>query len=346
MAIRYPFLIFILCYFTFPFSGLAQTAEEMPEAPAISLFTFLQQQDSVPLLKIETDWGLLLKNKLQEEYQPVTLSFTGPDGRETTVECRMRARGNTRKKVCTIPPVKIKIPKKQLKALGFNSSNDLKLVLPCQGGRFDQDCLLREEMAYRLYELIHPVHLRTKVIRLQHWEGQAESHDFLAFLVEDEEEFEDRLGGKIINRGRIRYAGLDREAYLRMVFFQYMIANTDWGIQNRHNLETIKVPGYERLIAVPYDFDYAGMVGTSYAIPHESMPIKSVTDRHFRGESITKEEVRKMRAFFLEHKAAVLQHCDSMPFFHKRAGRQTRKFVEEFFDELENERRLIRKLCK
>ncbi len=318
-----------------------ETGEE--ERP--SIFSFFHQQDSIPILKIETDWGLLVRNRQKEEYQPVTLAFKSHDGREVSIQGKLRARGNTRKKVCLYPPVKAKLPKKSLAALGFNSSNDLKLVLPCNGGRSNRDCLLREALAYKLYELIHPVHIRAKVIRLQHWEGDKEAHSFYAFLVEEEDEFAARLGGKIIKSGTIRYAGLDREAYLKMSFFQYMIGNTDWAIPNRHNLETVQVPGYSRIVAVPYDFDYSGMVGTSYAIPHSSLPIKDVSERLFQGKGVTEKEALVMRQFFLDKKEQILGCCTSTELLNNRAGEGARKYIERFFEELENEKRVVKVFC-
>ena len=54
---------------------------------------------------------------------------------------------------------------------------------------------------------------------------------------------------------------MDRELFLKMEFFQYMIANTDWSLSNKHNLELVKVPARDKVIALPYDFDYSGFVG-------------------------------------------------------------------------------------
>jgi len=124
-----------------------------------------------------------------------------------------------------------------------------------------------------------------------------------------------------------------------------MIANTDWGISNRHNLEMVLMPGYKRLIAVPYDFDYAGMVGTTYAVPHASFPIKYVKDRWFRGQKVTKEEALAIRQFFLDKREAILDRCRSAEFLGERSKKEAYRFIEEFFEELENEKRVVRTFC-
>ena len=85
---------------------------------------------------------------------------------------------------------------------------------------------------------------------------------FLHFLVEDEEELEARLDAKVLDRGVIRPSTLERDPYVKMCFFQYMIANVDWSVSNKHNIEMVSVPGFDKVLALPYDFDYAGFTGT------------------------------------------------------------------------------------
>ena len=52
---------------------------------------------------------------------------------------------------------------------------------------------------------------------------------------------------------------------------------------HEYHLRFLQLPGYERVVAVPYDFDYAGLVNTTYAIPGFTVPIDDVSQRYFLG---------------------------------------------------------------
>ncbi len=232
--------------------------------------------------------------------------------------------------------------KKQLAELGFKPVNSLKLVLPCKNGDNYEDCLLREALAYQFYEAIHPIHIKTKVVKLEGWEAGKQKHSFMAFLVEDEEELTARLDARVLESGVIRASGLDRDSYLKMCFFQYMIANVDWSVGNRHNLEFLQVPGYERIVVIPYDFDYAGFTGTGYAVPAPSLPIQSVDQRYFLGKEVTKEEAMECAKFFLARKDEILQRCASFGLMEERDVNSAQKVLEKFFDLLEDEKKVVR----
>jgi hypothetical protein len=55
--------------------------------------------------------------------------------------------------------------------------------------------------------------------------------------------------------------------------FQYMIGNTDWYVNTRHNIDIYqKKDG--ALIPVAFDFDFAGVINMPYAMPSREIPIR------------------------------------------------------------------------
>lgn len=318
-------------------------ADTATETSAPSLFEFFhQQEDSLPLLRLDTEWGLLVRNKMKEEYQAATLSFRQDDGSMAKLDVKIRARGNVRKEVCFYPPIKIKAKKKQLSALGFNSQNELKLVFPCKNGSRYEECMLREALSYRFYEAIHPIHVQTKIVRLEGWQEDTQRHTFYALLVEDEENLAARLDAKVVRQGVLRSSALERDSYLKMCFFQYMIANVDWSVANKHNLEVLAVPGFDRMIIVPYDFDYAGFIGSHYAVPAPSLPIKDVNQRYFLGYDVTEEEALSTARFFLSRKEEILSMCASFELMEEKERVSMQRYLSKFFDLLEDEKKVIR----
>jgi hypothetical protein len=338
-----PFLLPLFLAFLTAIAPLFAQTDEAPAAESRSLFDFFYEQaDSMPALRLDTNWRQLSRGKFAEKYQSGTLGFLQEDGVRAELNLKLRARGNARKSICLNPPVKFKFTKKELAALGFNDMNEIKIVLPCRTSPADEEYLLREALIYQLYELVHPVHVRAKIVRMEVWDGKAKRMDSYALLVEHNEEFEGRLNGKLIDRGVLTSGGLDRDAYLKMVFFQYMIANTDWAIPNRHNLHTISLPGYSKVVATPYDFDYSGFVDTRYSVPADVLPIKSVTERYFQGVSVTEEEALETARFFLSRKEALMDVCVNFPGLGKQGRKYTTEMLLEFFKVMENEKRVSR----
>lgn len=344
-SIQFPALAFSLCLLCLQAAqaqDIPDDATLSPESAKPSLFDFFYSRtDSIPALTLKTDWGLLIRTKQDEKYQPGVLGFVNQDGRKVELDVELRARGNARKKVCQLPPLKIKAGKRYLRELGFNPEYKLKLVLPCQPGKVHEDCLLREALAYELCSMAIPIHFRTKIVTLQCWQDDKEKHTHYAFLIEEKEELAARLNGRLLTRGEIRVTALERDLYLRMCFFQHMIANTDWSVSSRHNLQFLHLPGYNRVVAVPYDFDYAGLVNTSYAIPGSTIPVEDVSQRYFQGEEITQEEARECAAFFLSRREQVLQRCQSFDMLKEKSRESVRDFLEIFFDILSDEELML-----
>ncbi|MBK7410172.1 MAG: hypothetical protein IPJ40_20230 [Saprospirales bacterium] len=138
------------------------------EPESISIFDyFYNQHDSLPLVKLDTNWGLLLRTKMAEQYQDARFSFQKVDGSWADLDVKLKTRGNIRKEVCSYPPVKVKIPKRDLRGLGFNSMNEIKFVLPCGNSKKDLDYLFREALIYKLYEQVHPICIRARIVKME-----------------------------------------------------------------------------------------------------------------------------------------------------------------------------------
>ena len=308
-----------------------------------SILQYFQSfSDSLPLIRIETGWGRLVRTKMAEQYQDATWSFAGPGGEPVELSVKMRARGNMRKQVCYFPPVKVKFRKADLKQLNFNLMNEIKMVFPCRGGKRDGDYLLREALIYRFYELISPVYLQTRLVRLEGWEKDKQKLEGYGLLIEHDEELAARLNARVLERGMVNISGLDRDIYLRMTFFEYMILNTDWSIPYRHNISFVSMEEYPNIVPIPYDFDYAGLVDAPYAVPADVLPIKSVREPFYLGYKVTKEEALRTARYFLERKEAILACCEDFTFLEEKSRASVCKEIEAFFELLEDEKKMLR----
>ena len=143
----------------------------------------------------------------------------------------------------------------------------------------------------------------------------------------------------------------DRKTLTEAYLFQYLIGNTDWSIPGLHNICLIKSkdPSIPKPYVVPYDFDYAGIVNTNYAIPDEQLGTESVRERVYRGVCLSESDLFKAAALFIEKKQSIYNIYENERLLNKNTKRSTIKYLDEFYSIMENEnkfRRYIIESCR
>ncbi len=312
----------------------------------LTIFDHLNQSDYTPTFKIHTSVKELMKRKsIEEEYYiPGQMTISQEDGQDLSFEMKMKVRGNTRKKVCRYPPFKLNLKGGELEEAGFNSSIDkLKLVLQCESGSSAIQQMLKEKLIYDMYSLVDTNAMHAKVIKLELWEGDKLKDELDAFLVEDEEQYADRKGALVLETGRVTSGALFRDQYFKLCFFQYMISNCDWSVRNKHNIKIIKYPSLKRAMAVPYDFDYAGLVNNRYAVPPEHFPINSIRERYFMVKlSMSPEEIDEMIGYYQNKKGDFLAVVDQSEYLSDRSKKSIVSFLNGFYKDLGNKKKVTR----
>ena len=163
-----------------------------------------------------------------------------------------------------------------------------------------------------------------------------------AFVIENEDQLAERLGGRVHEPKILKVDYLDREQLALFNMFEYLIANTDFAFKNRHNLEIVTSPLTNTLLCIPYDFDYSGFVFTPYAVPHETVPIDDVGERYNKSLCLTEEECEAARQVFLSKKDEIMNLCSTIHGLDDRVRRRVVSFTEDFFDLMENKRLTMR----
>ena len=210
--------------------------------------------------------------------------FSGNEIEEDTITARVRVRGNFRKKICYFKPMRLEIRKKQAQNTIFENNRKLKLVVPCQNEKNKDELVYKEFMAYKFFEELSDIHLKTQAVSLKIIElknGKEIEHTMFAFLVEDDDKVADRHEIKKYPSRRMSPLAVKDSSAINFTLFSYMIGNTDWSLAYQHNTEMF-FDG-KRMIAVPYDFDHSGLVNAFYAKPNPMLKISSVTERVYRG---------------------------------------------------------------
>jgi len=258
---------------------------------ARSFVEWLDEGKNVTLM-VETDMQQLDETRFEQKYQPALIRLkNGPVVYRE--EAKVRTRGHFRCRHCDLAPIKLKVAKKRMIAAGFGEWNEFKIVMPCKKGKLYEQYVLKEYLAYRLFNLITDKSFRVKRINIQLKDinRQDSYYSPAAFLVEHVEEAEDRLSGKELPNNSFDPNLFSRKDYTRLQVFQFMIGNTDWMPVTAQNLKMVQLKD-GRIIPIPYDFDFSGLVHTEYAIPNPRTGVSDVRERVFMGNGKTMEEIQ------------------------------------------------------
>lgn len=328
-----------LCFF-----GIAVTCARAQEP------SFLQSlhPDTLSDLYLTLDWRTIEKYRKDKAYHACDARVSLP-GRDTLqLPARIKTRGNMRLSICAYPPLKLKFDKADLARHRLSAMNEMDIVHPCHDGEPYDQYLLREYLAYKIWEILSPYHFKTRLVRLHYVDpdGTAAHDSTCAILVENGEELAHRLNARRNKTPVISQNAIDRLPMLRVALFQFMIGNTDWHITSRHNLEFLGVPGHSLLVTVPYDFDYSGLVSAPYAVPHLSLDLPSVSIRYYQGWCHEEEEVRQILQVFLANKEQILALPHTIPGFDERSVKYTSDYLLDFYDIIENPQKLKNQILR
>ena len=188
--------------------------------------------------------------------------FTKNKSKEIPVS--LRARGNFRRKNCFFTPIKMKIKKSASAETIFSGNTSLKMVLPCKDEKDKNDNVIKEFIAYKIYEIVSPHYFKTRRLEIELNEKsskKSKKYKLKGFLIEDDDKLAKRFDGRIVKR-KIPSMAMDHFNSVNLSFFNYLIGNTDFSSSNQHNGKLLY---YEKkIIPIPYDFDLTGWVNPSY----------------------------------------------------------------------------------
>lgn len=277
---------------------------------ASSIFDLLSTHPSAGLeearkinLRLPMD-SIYAKTKKEQD---ATLSFVDDTGREFRRPLQVGVRGKFRRRTCTFPPLKLNFSKKQLQADGLAPHDKLKLVTPCFEDENGQLLILKEYLAYKIYEQLNPASFRTQLVEITYRDVHHQYPDqtVFAFILEDNGELAERLGGvKVKDKHGISPDRFDRQSEITQALFSFMIGNHDWSLAMARNLKMVELSGGE-IIPVPYDFDFSNMVDAPYRSLNSSIGQTQFQQRIYLGLYCADEMLEEAFLHFQEKRKSI-----------------------------------------
>jgi hypothetical protein len=264
------------------------------------------------------------------------LAMAAPGGGVTSIQVRIGTRGQIRlnPRTCEFPPLRIEFVKSTVKRTVFEGQDALKLVTHCWPDASFEQYVLREYLAYQIFNVHTPRSFRARLATITYVDtsGGKTIAARRGILIEDEDDVARRMGGRVVDIPRALFSDLDRRATTVMSVLQYLIGNTDYSIYALHNVALVQTPALGRaLIPVAYDFDISGLVNPHYGLPDPKLGIASVRDRMYRGPCPTLAELEPVLSEIRGRQAAVMALADAVPGLSPGSRKGVLSYLGDFY---------------
>lgn len=303
-------------------TSLFDTLYQEPEVEITLTYPFdslyrSQREEIEARISIRTASGFLLQD------EPMTLNL----------------RGKFRRMKCVMPPLLLNFKKGTLRRLDLaHQADEIKLVTHCLEGEEGQENLQEERLCYQLYETLTPYAYRTIWVTVQYQDasGLKPSITSAGFLLEPDKVISARFGLKELKVFNVTEDSLQFDAYAKATAFNFLIGNRDWSIVSSRNAKLFYDSLTHKYIVIPYDFDYANIVGATYRRENRPASMAHPFDRIYEGEYFATRAGDILRQFS-SSRASLLGMVDTaLNPMDKSRRKKIKRYLEEWYYHISN----------
>ncbi|MCZ6710147.1 MAG: hypothetical protein O7B25_07280 [Gammaproteobacteria bacterium] len=286
--------------------------------------------------------------------RPATLRYE-VDGEAHSVAIGIRPRGKSRRdrSVCNFPPLRLNLPKADVKGTLFAKQDKLKLVTHCKSMQSYQQYVLREYLAYRMFNLLTEASFKVRLLTVNYVDedrnGKVTTR--LGFIIEHKKRVARRLDADLIEVRRVERAKLEPAAASLAELYQFLISNTDFSFiagpaNDRccHNVVPFAT-AVGTVIPVPYDFDVSGLVDAPYALPQENLKQRNLKDRLFRGFCRPPPHLDNAVARARSSRDEMYALINDLDGLNEKSQRQLTRFIDGFYQILDEPARYEQRIA-
>lgn len=323
-------------------------------APASAQTPLFSSDTELPIL-IEGPIGSLVRSAPRStDAVPAALTI---EGRRFDIQLSPRGFSRRTLGICDFPPLRIDLDGERQGTV-MQGQNKLKLVTRCQDGTSYEQLTVLEYTAYRLFNEITPLSFRVRPVRTTYRDSARRREEVqFNFLIEDVDDLarRNRRVALDVQTREVASSQLDPQQAAIATMFQYMIGNLDWdmvegpaGEECCHNgkLLAASETSRERVIPVPYDFDFSGFVNAPYAVPPEGMPVRNVRSRYYRGLCRYNEQAVAAAELFRSRREQLYAVIDAETRLSPQRRRSARSYIADFFEVLDDPQRFQRQVIE
>ena len=324
----------------------ANALDTLAKVTTQSLFEKMKR-DSIYQMVLTADFDKLIETRFVTDTpkEQATLSLKN-DSTEWQIPVKLALRGRYRRKICDFPPIELDFPKEQLLEMGLHPKFDkLKLVTHCLDSPESNQTVLKEYWAYRMCNQLTPNSFKVHLVQITYIDinNPSKKEERLAFIIENNKELADRIGGKMVSKFGLSPEQLDTHSYYQTLIFNFMIGNVDWNVLAQRNLKYIQKDS--NLLVVPYDFDQSAIVHAPYAKPHPDTGQKKLEDRFCLGHfpDINTLKIYLQRFSDLKDAFSCFEQC---PYLLEKHKLRMKNYLNSFYKPLDKNKYLRKTFLK
>ena len=321
-----------------------QAQASVPDSSKKSFRLF--EDDKIIEITLSFDLSTYFRTKPKEDYLKANITFHISKTDSVSQDIRLRTRGVFRNRYCMFPPIELNFKKANFGYSDLNKISKLKLVPQCSSGKDKEDYVLREYLAYKLFNILTDTSFRVRLIKVNYIDSEKKRKPVIqyGFFIEPVEMLTARTNCIQVKSRTLNQKNIVPKIMDRLAIFNFMIGNYDWSVPGQHNIvviKTLNLDPYGLGIAIPHDFDWTGLVNASYAVPAEIVGTDNVRERLFEGVCRSKEVFQKDLDLFSGKKAEFYRVINEFPYVNNQVKKDITGYLNGFFDQLEGKRDII-----
>jgi AAA family ATP:ADP antiporter len=320
-------------------AGAALTAAAELAASEAALFS-----TQAPLeLELRLDKAGFCRNPGREGCEDArgTLLYHGAGG-SVPIEVKVRSRGRWREDTgdCPLPALFVFFDGHTAAGTPFAGQTMLPLTTHCRSRTSYEQYVLKEYLAYRIYNELTDKSLRVRLATITYRDVANPKNDTtrFGFFTEHFDSLAARHAAEVWRVDEVDVARVEPQELATLALFQYLIGNTDWSAVYGHNTVALR-DAAGTVSVVPYDFDFSGLVDAEYAGPPPGLPINSVRERVFRGFCTPTPDWDLLFDHFGARRAVVFDRVAEVPELLPAVRKRVLQYLGSFFDQLESPQR-------
>ncbi|HEX2975986.1 MAG TPA: hypothetical protein VHO68_08610 [Bacteroidales bacterium] len=336
MNYKCTFIIFLLCT-CFPVKSQQPDSALASENTAKKLNSFgLFENEEILNISLYFDLTTYLRKKPKEEYLKAEIIFNPGRIDSLRQKVRLRTRGVFRNSYCAFAPIELSFKNAKFGYSDLDSIQKLKLVTQCSSGAMEEKYILREYLAYKLYQVFTDTSFRVRLLKVTYFDTGKDRKPVNQYgiFIEPLEMLTGRTGTVHIRNERLNQKHIIPPVMDRVAFFNYMIGNYDWSVPGQHNIRILKISTNPYGFAVPYDFDWSGFVNATYADPAENVGIQNIRERVYTGVCRSNEAFSREIDLFTSKKFELYNVINNFSYLSIADKKDLLTYLEGFFAEL------------
>ncbi len=217
----------------------------------------------------------------------------------------------------------------------------------CTAGSESEKYVLIEYLIYKMFNVMTDTSFKVRLLTINYIDSENKKKPFtqFGFFIEPLKMLTARTNSIEIVSRALNQKSIYPRMMDRIAIFNYMIGNYDWAVPNQHNIKVIKPLVFDThnlAGAVPYDFDFTGLVNAGYAIPEDKITgTTSIRERIFLGVCRSREVYSKDLEEFLEHKEDFYRIINEFQYLTAKQKKDMTLYLDEFFNQCTGKQNII-----